>query len=384
MPAAAAVTPAAAAAAPKARAKSAAATAAAAEALWPTALPAAVAPSAWVAPLSSVRVVVAGSVVLHSDSEESCVVHARFPFPSTTALELGRLSEPLWAWRDDGDIRLRTHPRFLYRVAVLLENSAKNRLYRRLRDALGTSYDAGIERGEPLFPTTLDSLGASCTPLASEAPQALAHLLDCVAGLLSGRDPLTRGEFEEAVRPVRATLPSDERTNAYWVDTLLTLHAHGSSKRLSSHHDKVRFYNALTYEDMLAGASAIAAALPVPLPAHVVVGVSGGMSFEHARSHARAGAGAGASAGAGSGAGASAGAGTGGRSSRRSRDPAREWAAVLSCVHACDREIVAGRVAKALSKVGGAGMRAGVGAGAGDNDDDNEVVEVDAAACARK
>ena len=208
--------------------------------------------------------------------------------------------------------------------------------------------------------------------------------LDCVAGLLSGRDPLTRGEFEEAVRPVRATLPSDERTNAYWVGTLLTLHAHGSTKRLSSHHDKVRFYNALTYEDMLAGASAIAAALPVPLPAHVVVGVSGGMSFAHARSHARAGAGAGASAGAGSGAGASAGAGAGGRSSRRPRDPAREWAAVLSCVHACDREIVAGRVAKALSEVGGAGMSAGVGAGAGDDDDDDEVVEVNAAACARK
>jgi hypothetical protein len=57
-------------------------------------------------------------------------------------------------------------------------------------------------------------------------------------------------------------------------------------------------------------------------------------------------------------------------------------------VHACDREIIAGRVAKAraaLSEVGGAGMSAGVGAGAGnDDDDDDEVVEVDAAACARK
>jgi len=344
----------------RARAKASASASASASApapSWPAALPAAVAPTQWVAPLPSVRAVLAGSVVAHADSEERCVVECLFSLPSSSAAELARLAaaEPPWEWGAGGDAdadagaggaaRLRTHPRFLFRVGYVLEAALSMRVYRRLRDVLGSSYDARVEAAAPHFGAAWRTLTASCTPLAAEAPRALAHLIDCVAGFLGGRDPLTRGEFEEAVQPVRASLPAQERTNGYWAAALVSLHCHGGPARLSSHRDKARFYAHLSFEDALAGAAALAAALPMPLAAHVAVGVSGGASFA-----AGTGAGAGGGAGGGKRGGGRAAGGAGGGGGGGGRDGAaaaarREWAAVLAGVHACDGELAAARVA---------------------------------------
>ena len=188
---------------------------------WPAALPSAVAPAQWVAPLPSVSAVLAGTVVKHDDSEERCVIECLFALPSSSVAELARLAEPPWEWGEDGARRLRSHPRFLFRVSYIQEKVLSMRVYRRLRDVLGTSYDARVEASSPHFAAAQPTLTASCTPLASAAPQALAHLVDCCVGFLSGRDPLTRGEFDEAVQPVRAAMPAQERTNAYWSSTLI-------------------------------------------------------------------------------------------------------------------------------------------------------------------
>jgi hypothetical protein len=262
------------------KARKAAAAVAAAKARWPANLPPTLPSRAWVRPFAGVELVVSGRVVTHhEDSEKRCAVSGTLALPSPLEALQGA-GAAAWAWGDDGERRLRAHPMFAFRVQKVLTDVLSNRLYRKLRDGLGTCYDARASWDADFF-SRFCALNISCTPLTREVAPAVAQMLATVAAFALGREPLTRKEFEEAVRPIRAQRSSDLKTNSYWTGALLSLHSHGSLASAAGFRDVERFWAALAFEDALAGAEAVAEALRArgPLAVHLVVGISGGVSF---------------------------------------------------------------------------------------------------------